>query len=180
VGEVNGKIFLNNSSLGLYPRIVRHRDQQRSQLRRGKWPAFAWAVLSALHVCPSLRLRLRGNGRDFAARTPFLFVGNNVYSMQALRIGKRERMDEGVLSVYFARGAGRFDIVALACRSLVGRLEQAKTFEMFTTSELDVETHRPSIDLSTDGELTRLLFPLKYRIRPRALRVIAPAESGEK
>jgi len=87
VGEVNGNIFVNNSSLGLYPHIVRHRDQQRQQLRRGKWPAFGWAVLSALHVCPTLRLRLRANGRDFIARTPFLFVSNNAYSMQALRIG---------------------------------------------------------------------------------------------
>ncbi len=58
VGEVNGRIFLNNSSLGLYPRIVRDRERQQERLGRGKWPAFAWALLSALHVCPRLRLCL--------------------------------------------------------------------------------------------------------------------------
>jgi YegS/Rv2252/BmrU family lipid kinase len=179
VGEVNDSIFLNNSSLGLYPRIVRHRDQQRHQLGRGKWPAFAWAVLSALHVCPILRLRLRVEGRDFIARTPFLFVGNNAYSMETLRIGARDRLDAGVLGVYFARGARRLDIVALACRSLIGRVEQAKTFEMFTTKELQVETRRPSIDVSTDGEVTRLMSPLVYRVRAGALRVIgAPSKNA--
>ena len=92
--------------------------------------------------------------------------------MQALRIGERERIDAGVLGVYFARGATRLDIIALACRSLVGRLEQAKTFEMLTTQGLEVETRRTSVDVSTDGEVARLASPLKYRIRPRALRVI--------
>src|SRR4029450_6264872 len=45
VGEVNGQMFLNNSSLGLYPRIVRHRQKQTERLGRGKWPAFLWATL---------------------------------------------------------------------------------------------------------------------------------------
>ena len=180
VGEVNGNIFLNTSSLGLYPRIVRHRDRQRHQLRRGKWPAFAWAVLSALHVCPTLHLRLRVHGREFIARTPFLFIGNNLYSMEALRIGARERLDAGVLGIYFARGARRRDIVALACRSLLGRVEQAKTFEMLTAQELEVQfgSARRSIDVATDGEVRRLVPPLHYRVRPRALRVIGASSEA--
>src|SRR3712207_2666906 len=45
VGEVNGRVFINNSSLGLYPQIVAHRQEQQEQLARGKWAAFAWATL---------------------------------------------------------------------------------------------------------------------------------------
>ena len=41
VGEVNGRIFVNNSSLGLYPDIVRDRERQQKRLGRGKWLAFA-------------------------------------------------------------------------------------------------------------------------------------------
>ena len=48
VGEVNGRIFLNNSGLGLYPDIVRDREKQQSRLGRGKWPAALWASLAAL------------------------------------------------------------------------------------------------------------------------------------
>jgi diacylglycerol kinase family enzyme len=177
VGEVNGRVFLNNSSLGLYPRIVRHRDQQRHQLGRGKWPAFAWALLSAMHVCPTLRLRLQANGSERVARTPFLFIGNNAYSMDMLRIGARERLDQGALSVYYARGAGRLGVFTLALRSLLGRVAQAGNFETFTAQELRVETRRRSVDVSTDGEVTRLESPLIYRIHPRALRVLVPANS---
>jgi diacylglycerol kinase family enzyme len=174
VGEVNGRAFLNNSSLGLYPRIVRHREQQRLRLGRGKWPAFAWALLSALNVCPSLRLRLRANGRETVVRTPFLFIGNNPYSMDVLRVGSRERLDAGALGVYYARATGRWGLIALALRSLIGRVAQATNFESMLTGELQVETRRPSINVSTDGEVSTLESPLTYRIRPRALRVIVP------
>lgn len=179
VGEVNGHYFLNNSSIGLYPRIVRHREQQRQRLGRGKWPAFAWALLSALHVCPMLRLRLRIDGAERQVRTPFLFIGNNSYRMDLLRIGSRERLDAGRLSVYFARGAGRWGVAGLAVRSVFGRLEQARNFEALTVEELRVETRRPSIDVSSDGEVLRLQAPLTYRIHPAALRVMVPASDKQ-
>jgi hypothetical protein len=44
-GEVNGRIFLNNSSLGIYPQFVSRREAQQSRLARGKWPAFFWATI---------------------------------------------------------------------------------------------------------------------------------------
>jgi len=174
VGEVNGQIFLNNSSLGLYPRIVRRRDEQRQKLRRGKWPAFAWAVLSALHVCPALRMRLRADDQETVVRTPFLFIGNNAYRTDFLRIGSRERLDAGRLSVYFARGSNRRDVLRLAFRSLIGRLEQAANFERFTTEKLLVEMNARRLDVSLDGELFRMELPLSFQTRPRALRVMAP------
>ncbi len=178
VGEVNGHYFVNNSSIGLYPRIVRHREEQRHRLGRGKWPAFAWALLSALHLCPVLRLRLRIDGREHQVRTPFLFIGNNRYCMDLLRIGSRERLDAGRLSVYYARGAGRLGLTGLALRSLVGRLEQAGNFESLLVEELEVQPRRRALDVSTDGEVLRLQSPLTYRIHPRALRVIVPASDG--
>ncbi len=46
IGEVNGRIFVNNSSLGLYPSIIRKRDQQQ-RLGSGKWPAYIWAAVSS-------------------------------------------------------------------------------------------------------------------------------------
>jgi diacylglycerol kinase family enzyme len=178
VGEVNGHYFLNNSSIGLYPRMVRHREQQRQRLGRGKWPAYAWALLSALHVCPVLRLRLRIAGSEHQVRTPFLFIGNNHYCMDLLRIGSRERLDTGRLSVYYARGAERLGLTGLALRSLIGRLEQASNFEALQVEELEVEPRRASLDVSSDGEVLRLQSPLKYRIHPRALRVLVPASAS--
>jgi len=101
VGEVNRRIFLNNSSLGLYPTIVREREKQQ-RLGAGKWPAFVWAAVAALRRYPFLDVRLSADGKEFSRRTPFVFVGNNEYLMERLTIGMRECLDKGQLSLYMA------------------------------------------------------------------------------
>ncbi|MEO7242957.1 MAG: diacylglycerol kinase family protein, partial [Variovorax sp.] len=62
VGEVNGRVFINNSSLGLYPDIVRERERQQKRIGRGKWPALLWASVSALRRYPFLDVRLNVQG----------------------------------------------------------------------------------------------------------------------
>src|SRR6266850_1187489 len=92
VGEVNERIFVNNSSLGLYPSIV-HQREKVQRLGHGKWPAFLWATLTVLRRYPFLNLRLIVDGAEFATRTPFIFVGNNVYEMESFNIGTRARLN---------------------------------------------------------------------------------------
>ena len=94
VGEVNGRIFVNNSSLGLYPNIVRERQKQQ-RLGWGKWPAFVWAALSVLRRYPFLSVRLSVDGKELLSRTPFVFIGNNEYEMESLNIGSRSCLDAG-------------------------------------------------------------------------------------
>ncbi|MES2572276.1 MAG: diacylglycerol kinase family protein, partial [Verrucomicrobiota bacterium] len=72
VGEVNGTIFINNSSLGLYPRIVRKREQQQERLGRGKWPAFLSSAIDAFRRYPFLDLRITLEGEKLFRRTAFL------------------------------------------------------------------------------------------------------------
>src|SRR5688572_26255591 len=78
VGEVNGRIFVNNSSLGLYPSIVRERQKQE-RLGWGKWPAYVWAAFAVLRRYPFLDIRLNVDEKEFITRTPFVFIGNNEY-----------------------------------------------------------------------------------------------------
>ena len=57
-GEVNGHTFMNNSSIGLYPRLVRYRNQQQHRLGRGKWSALLRATLTVLHRHPLFGVRV--------------------------------------------------------------------------------------------------------------------------
>ena len=84
VGEVNGRVFVNNSSLGLYPDIVRDREQQQKRFGRGKWHALLRASIAALRRYPFLQVSLAVEGRERAYRTPFVFIGNNAYRMEGL------------------------------------------------------------------------------------------------
>jgi len=179
VGEVNGRVFLNNSSIGLYPRIVKHREDRQERLGWGKWPALVWATIHALHRHRPLDVILSVDGKEIRRSTAFVFVGNNVYDMEGFDIGTRARLDEGQLSVYLFRYARPFDLLGLAFRALFGRLRGAPGFESLRTPELTIETRGREVRVATDGEISSEKTPLCYRVRPRSLRVVRPRPDPE-
>ena len=175
VGEVNGQVFINNSSLGLYPRIVRRREKLQEREGSGKWSAFLRASMAVLRRYPFLSVRLDADGQRIVRKTPFVFVGNNEYRMESLRMGGRERIDAGRLSLYVAHRTGRLGLLRLALSALFGRLGKAEDFDALDAQEIWVETRRPKrLPVATDGEVNVLSTPLHYRIRPGALKVIVP------
>jgi len=175
VGEISGLHFLNNASLGLYVRLVRHRDRQQSTLGRGKWPAFAWAMWSAFKRFPFMTLQMSLDGQDSRCRTPFLFIGNNRYEMSGLRIGRRSSLQSGTLSIYLAQRAGRRRLFVLALHALLGRLGSSNDFHVFDGQRLQIFSDHETLQVATDGEISRLRTPLECRIHARALKVYLPA-----
>lgn len=178
VGEVNGHIFLNNSSLGLYPTIVREREKQQ-RLGYGKWPAFVWAALSVLRRYPFLDVRLSADGKNFRSRTPFVFIGNNEYAMESFKIGRRVCLDAGKLSLYITHRTGRLGLVRLCLRALFARLRNDKDFLAMCTDEVTIETRHKRLRVAFDGEVDILETPLHYHVRPGALRVIVPVQEKQ-
>jgi len=171
VGEVNGRIFLNNVSLGLYAHAIRQRDHRA----RPRFVATATAVWQAFHWSPSYRVRVISNGTRLELRTRFLFVGNNVCELRFLDVGRRSRLDAGQLCVFVSHRPSRRGMLAQAGRALVGKLEEADDFESFCASGAMIEVNRTELALAVDGEAVRLRSPLHFRSRPGALRVIVPA-----
>ena len=175
VGEVNGQFFLNNSSLGIYPEIVRHREFQQHQ-GAAKWPAFLRATLGVLRRHPFLSVRLIMNGDGRQRRTPFVLIGNNEYCMEGLHAGERASLQGGKLGLYLTRHRGtRWGLLRLAVMTLLGTLRQAREFEAFTVADVVIETRHGKVRVALDGEVTMMDTPLKYVSRPRALRVFVPA-----
>jgi diacylglycerol kinase family enzyme len=175
VGEVGGRIFLNNSSVGIYPRIVRHRDGQRRRYRRSKWLALMIATLTVLRFMPLFRFRIRLDGREEERRTSLILIGNNAYVMEGLHFGERKRIDAGQLSFYAPRHRGRTGLLRLALRALFGHLSDDAGFEIHSAREIVIDSEHRSLQVATDGEVNVMPTPLAYRIRPGALRVLVPA-----
>ena len=174
IGEVNGQYFINNSSLGLYPSIVRERERQQ-RLGRGKWPAYIWAAVAVLRRYPFLDVRIDVDGKELVSRTPFVFIGNNEYEMETLNVGGRACLDKGELSLYMTNRTGRLGLIRLALRALLGGLRQEKDFIALCTKEVWIGTKHKRLRVALDGEVTILEPPLHYRVRPKALRVLTPA-----
>jgi YegS/Rv2252/BmrU family lipid kinase len=176
--EVNGHVFLNNSSLGLYPETVRHRELQQSRLGRSKWLAFFWAAVTSLRRYPFLHVTISVKGQSFQQRTPFIFIGNNNYVMEGFNIGARNRLDAGRLSLYFAKGTSRLGLLLLAVRALFGRLRQAKDFVAFSEDSLRIESRHKKLRVSTDGEVNLMSTPLVYGSCPASLNVFVPRKAA--
>jgi diacylglycerol kinase family enzyme len=178
VGEVNGRVFINNSSLGMYPDIVRDRTRQETRLGRGKWRSLMWASLSAIRRFPFLTVRIRAGAEKRVYDTPIVFVGNNEYQMEGFKIGERASLERGVLSVYVVKKHGRAGLVRLSLEALLGHLEQDRDFEALTVTDFVIETRRKDVLVAADGEVQRMSSPLHYRSRPHSLRVIVPRVVG--
>lgn len=176
VGEVNDLIFLNNSSLGLYPRLVREREKQQ-RLGSGKWAAFFWATVAVLRRYPFLDVRLSADGKDFSSRTPLVFIGNNEYEMESFNVGARACLNAGKLSLYITRDTGRLGLMRLAWRALFGGLRDDKDFIALRSQEIWIETRHRHLRVAMDGELRVLQPPLHYRVRPLSLRVLVPQQN---
>jgi diacylglycerol kinase family enzyme len=174
VGMVNGRVFINNSSIGLYPEIVRRRDRERRLSNVGKWRAMAKAFIAALRNYRMIRVRLRTPQGEFFRRTPFVFIGNNEYNLQGFGAGGRPILDGGQFCVWIARGTRPWGLLRLGLRAFFGRLDGARDFEAHAGAEFELMPHRRKVSVSRDGETEIVEAPLLYRLRPRALRVLVP------
>lgn len=174
IGQMNDRIFINNSAIGLYPLMVVDRDLQRHRLGRSKRLAMAVAALRTLLRFNHQRLTLRVNDEKARVDTPLLFVGNNDYRIDIGAPGTRESLDDGKLCLFVMRKKTRRGFVAASIRALLGRIRNDDVVRIENVGQLSVSSDRSALPVSLDGEVVRASPPLNYKIRKQALRVIAP------
>jgi diacylglycerol kinase family enzyme len=178
VAEVNGRVFVNNSSVGMYPYMVLDRERRRAQHGQAKWVATVWAVLRTLRYLPRRRLSICAQGWTEPCRTPCLFVGNNEYGLTGASLGKRARLDDGELWLYVARQGSRASLVWLAAKAALGLIDQMRDLRILKVESAEIDARTSRLLVGIDGEVAILRPPLRYRTHQGALRVFAPA-NGE-
>jgi diacylglycerol kinase family enzyme len=173
--EVNGRLFVNNSSIGIYPFMVVDRERRRRREGLGKWMATFYAALRSLAFFPLHRLAICGAGWTEPCRTPIVFVGNNEYALAPPAFGTRARVDRGELWLCVARPQSRLALLWLGLKSALGFLRQSRDLRTFTIGSAEIRSRRKRLMVAVDGEVGILRAPLRYSTRPGALRVFAPA-----
>jgi diacylglycerol kinase family enzyme len=156
LAEVNGRVFVNNVSLGLYAESVQHEGYRDAKIR------------TILDTVPDVLgpngtpLDLNWTGPDGEAHqsAATILVSNNRYRLgKLIGSGTRPRMDEHMLGVAALAGGG-------------------PPLLEWTTREFEVGSGAP-IAAGIDGEAVKLDSPVRFAVRPSALRVrIAPAHPG--
>jgi len=175
VGEVNGRLFLNFSGVGLHPLVVKHREVQRAVLGRRKFFALFVALFRVLRRPPVLRALLETDAMSVKRITPSVIVCNNPHQMRVFGVENVSHCDRALLNVYVARATHGLGLVWLIVRAAFRTLDSARRFEAFTLTEVTIHTRRRHARVSIDGEVADLPTPLHYRVRRAALKVVVPA-----
>ncbi len=173
VGEVNGKTFLNNAVLGLYP-IFR---AIRADLEKRGWPSklsWLWGWATTLRKMPFFRFRLLMNGREIERRTPYMLIGNNEHAMEGWQLGTRSTMRSGKLWLYVLRPQSRLALLWMGLKVLFGVFRRQQHFDVYQTSEVYIDTRNRRLSVSLDGEIHVMETPLRVRSLPSSLRVFVP------
>jgi diacylglycerol kinase family enzyme len=174
IAEMNEHIFINNSAIGLYPLMVIDRELQRERRGRSKRLAMLVASLRTLARFGHYRLTLTVNDHKAQVDTPLLFVGNNNYQIELPAAGSRNSLEDGELCVMVMRKKTRGGFIAASVRALFNRSRPDDMVRLEGVERLRVSSNRREVAVSLDGEVVRVAPPLDYKIRKKALRVIAP------
>jgi diacylglycerol kinase family enzyme len=174
VGLVNDVLFVNNSSIGVYPFLVLERERRRRRKRLSKWIAMILAFPQVLRNLPLFRLTITIEGHVEPCRSPCVLIANNEYQINMLGFGRRQRLDGGELCLYAARTQDRLSMFWLACRCILGLVRQQRDLRIFKGPTADINARRSRLLVAFDGEVATMRSPLHYQSWPRALRVFGP------
>ena len=170
LAEVNGRVFVNNASLGLYAKIVQVPGYREAKLKT------AADVLPELLGPDAKPFDLRFTGPDGTSydTAHMILVSNNQYQLDHLGgRGTREHLDDGVLGVVAARIGGPEQARRFVALEAVGQVRKFPGWLEWETPRFEVGSDSP-VEIGVDGETLMMTPPLVFTVRPGALRVRIP------
>jgi diacylglycerol kinase family enzyme len=168
IGRVNGRYFVNNSSIGMYPKIVIRREAHQRHLRKG----VANLVAAYEQLREGGRVRVEIDGETQVAW--MVFVGNGTYGAGLLDLTDRENLDRHVLDVRVARADQPLSRLRIVAALLLGRLARSPLVVSRCTRGTVVHLNRRKVEVALDGEVEVLQTPLTYESVPGELHVLVP------
>jgi diacylglycerol kinase family enzyme len=175
LARVNGRVFVNNVSFGVYAAIVQSDEYREAKL------GTAAKMLPELLGPDFDPFDFELDGPDSAKECDpdLILVSNNAYKLEGVGgLGTRARLDEGVLGIIVIDVRTAADLTQLVTLSSAGRGSAYSGWHEWTAPTLELRSGRP-VDAGIDGEAVILEPPVVLEIVPGALRVrIAPHHPG--
>ena len=178
VGEVNGRVFLVNASLGLYPQLLEDREAWKQKFGRSRLVAFASGLATIFQARGQLRLEIEMAGVTSILTTPTLFIGNN--HLQLAQVGidtaDADAVKHGELAAIAVAPTSNFALLGLLARGVIGRLGDADNIKSFSFRTLKVAMRsKRRVKVATDGEITWMTPPLVFQVANTPLLLMVPA-----
>ncbi|WP_447918334.1 diacylglycerol/lipid kinase family protein [Achromobacter aegrifaciens] len=177
VGMLNGRLFLVNASLGLYPQLLEDREAYKQKYGRSRLVALWSGLVTLLRAPRQLSLLLDHGGQARNLRSPTLVVGNNKLQLEHIGIESAE-LDQNRLIAMAARPVGTLALYGLLLRGLFSRLGEAEHVVSFAFDHLTVAVRgRRRVKVAMDGEISWMDTPLEFKVADERLPLVVPADS---
>ncbi len=175
VGRVNGRIFLVNASLGLYPQLLEDREAAKRQMGRSRLVALFSGLRTLMSGARQLHLDMDAGGHRRLVHTPTLFVGNNRLQLERIGIAEDVPLEHGRLAGIMVRPTSTLAMLGLALRGALGKLGDADRVQSFAFKSLTVSPRgRRRIKVAVDGEVLWMISPLVFDVSPEPLPLMMP------
>ncbi|WP_240787167.1 diacylglycerol/lipid kinase family protein [Ramlibacter rhizophilus] len=179
VGTINGRLFLVNASLGLYPQLLDDREAFVDRFGRHRWVALLSALSTLFKWRHQLSVQIEVDGRERRLRTPTLFICNN--RVQLARLGLAPEVLEQVGRTHMVamvlKPIGTVAMFGLLLRGAFGRLGEAEQVESFTFDRLTVSVRSARrVKVAADGEIGMMTQPITFEVCPTPLMLMMPSD----
>ncbi len=183
VGMLNGRLFLVNASLGLYPTLLEDREACTQRFGRNRMVALWSAMATLWRAHRQLSLRLDGDGgrAPHTIRTSTLVVGNNALPLEQIGIEQHRALQRGRLvgiSIKLMSTLALYKLVAMGLFSRMGAAENVFSFD-FDRLTVDLQG-AGRVKVAMDGEITHLQTPLVFEVARQRLPLLVPRDKSLK
>lgn len=174
VGCVNQYIYLNNASIGLYPRLIEQREYDNSRFGRFRYVAMISGFTALMREHQKLKLKLIVDGQIKPIETPLVFFGNNPLQLQEYKLSLAECAAQGKLAVVAMTELTKWQILKLIARLQFGTFEEAPEVTAYCAESIKIESKAWQMKVAIDGEIVHVQTPLYFSVAKFALTVIVP------
>jgi diacylglycerol kinase family enzyme len=174
LGDVNGCTFVNNASIGIYPRVLKEREGTYKRWGRSRMAAH-WSVLRTFATFNSpLRMKVTVDGKVIRAKTPLAFVARSAFQLEHFGLEGADCIRDGGFALFLAPDSSRLKLLTGALRLARGGMSAERDFELICGRDIIIETLIPSHVIAMDGERNPMTGPFHFTLRKDAIQVIAP------
>jgi diacylglycerol kinase family enzyme len=173
LGDVGGRPFVNNVSLGVYAEIV-----ARPEYRGAKFDTVMAVLPEVMHPGARSNLTVEADGREPIEDPQVVQVANNPYAKddEPSPAGTRPRLDTGLLGVDVIAYKTPAELRQLVAAATEGTLDRIPSYRSWTGERIRVRSRDATVRAGVDGESMEFLSPLDITIRRRALRIRVPKD----
>ena len=184
IGLVNERVFLVNASLGLYPDLLERREEDTRRFGRHRvvawWSGLATLLREHRQLVIDIEHEDHAVGGARRVRTTTLFAGNNALQLESIGIAEAEALGRGELVASVLRPMGPLGMLGIALRGALGKLGDSADVRSFGFTQMTVRPWLPygrrSIRVATDGEVTMLTTPLRFRVSSTRVPLLVPRQ----